>query len=63
MTDEPPSFDVLDEFSTEEELPDDPVTADDIHPFSVDDDDFEDTGDFAVAEWKTRPLGTSEFAP
>lgn len=52
MTDEPPSPDGPDEFPTEEELPDEPVTVDDIDPFNVDDDDFEDIDDFAAAEWK-----------
>jgi hypothetical protein len=52
MTDEPSSPDGPDEFPTEEELPDEPVTVDDIDPFTVDDDDFEDIDDFAVAEWK-----------
>ncbi|MFQ3319506.1 MAG: hypothetical protein ACI8UR_001903 [Natronomonas sp.] len=53
MTDEPPSTpDGPDEFPTEEELPDEPLTVDDIDPFDVDDDDFEDIDDFAAAEWK-----------
>jgi hypothetical protein len=52
MTDEPPSPDGPDEFPIEDELPDDPVTVDDIDPFTVDDDDFEDVNDFAAAEWK-----------
>jgi hypothetical protein len=41
-----------DEFPSEEEIPDEPVTVDDIDPFSVDDDDVEDIDDFAAAEWK-----------
>ena len=52
MTDEPPSPDGPDEFPTEEELPDEPVTVDDIDPFTVDDDDYEDVDDFAAAEWE-----------
>jgi len=52
MTDDPPSPDGPDEFPTEEELPDEPVTVDDIDPFTVDDDAFEDIDDFAAAEWK-----------
>ncbi|SFR34394.1 winged helix-turn-helix domain-containing protein [Halorubrum sodomense] len=52
MTDEPPSPDGPDEFPTEAELPDDPVTAVDIDPFAVDDDDFESIDAFATAEWK-----------
>ena len=54
MTDEPPSPDGPDEFPTEEELPNDPVTVDDIDPFTVDDDDFKDINDFAAAEWKNE---------
>ncbi len=49
-----PSPDGPDEFPSEEEIPDEPVTVDDIDPFSVDDDDFEDIDDFAAAEWKTQ---------
>ena len=51
MTDDP-SLDGPDEFPSEEELPDEPVTVDDIDPFSVDDDDFDSIDDFAAAEWK-----------
>ena len=54
MTDEPPSPDGPNEFPTEEELPDEPVTVDDIDPFTVDDDEFEDIDDFAAAEWKNE---------
>mgnify|MGYP000695882288 CR=1 FL=1 len=53
MTDEP-SPDGPDEFPSAEEIPDEAVTVDDIDPFSVDDDDFEDIDDFAAAEWKTQ---------
>ncbi len=49
-----PSPDGPDEFPSEEELPDEPVTVDDIDPFSVDDDDFEAIDDFAAAEWKDQ---------
>jgi len=49
-----PSPDGPDEFPSEEELPDEPVTVDDIDPFSVDDDDFENIDDFAAAEWKNQ---------
>lgn len=52
MSDEPPPPDGPDEFPTEEELPDEPVTVDDIDPFTVDDGDFEDVDSFAAAEWK-----------
>jgi len=54
MTGEPQSPDGPDEFPTEEELPDDPVTVADIDPFTVDDDDFEDINDFAATEWKSE---------
>jgi len=54
MTDEPPSPDGPDEFPTEAELPDEPITVDDIDPFTVDDDDFEDIDEFAGAEWKNQ---------
>ena len=54
MTNEPPSPDGFDEFPTEEELPDKPVTVDGIDPFTVDDDDFEDIDDFVAAEWKNE---------
>ena len=49
-----PSPDGPDEFPAEEELPDEPVTVDDIDPFSVDDNDYEDIDDFAAAEWKNQ---------
>jgi len=47
-----PSPDGPDEFPSKEEIPDEPVTVDDIDPFSVDDDEFEDIDDFAATEWK-----------
>ncbi len=53
MTDDS-SPDGPDEFPSEEEIPDEPVTVDDIDPFSVDDDDFADIDDFAAAEWKKQ---------
>ena len=49
-----PSPDGPDEFPSKEEIPDEPVTVDDIDPFSVDDDDFEDIDDFAAAEWENQ---------
>ncbi len=49
-----PSLDGPDEFPSEEEIPDEPVTVDDIDPFGVVDDDFEAIDDFAAAEWKTQ---------
>ncbi|GGI96084.1 hypothetical protein GCM10008995_02650 [Halobellus salinus] len=52
MTGEPAAPDGPDEFPTEADLPDEPVTVDDIDPFTVDDDDFADIDDFAAAEWK-----------
>jgi len=48
-----PSPDGPDEFPSGEEIPDEPVTVDDIDPFSVDD-DFEDIDDFAATEWKNQ---------
>jgi len=56
MTGEPPSPDGPDEFPTEEELPDEPVTVDDIDPFTVDDDEFKNINDFAAAEWKNETI-------
>ena len=53
MTDEP-SPEGPDEFPSKEEIPDEPETVDDVDPFSIDDDDFEDINDFAAAEWKTQ---------
>ena len=53
MTDEP-SPKGPDEFPSKEEIPDEPETVDDVDPFSIDDDDFEDIDDFAAAEWKTQ---------
>jgi len=54
MTDESLSPDGPEEFPIEDELPDNPVTVDDIDPFTVADDDFEDINDFAAAEWKNE---------
>jgi len=54
MTDEPKSPDGPDEFPTDAELPEETVTVDDISPFTVDDDDFEDIDEFAAAEWKNE---------
>ncbi len=54
MIDDPPSPDGPEEFPTEAELPDEAVTAEDIDPFTVDDDGFEDINDFAAAEWKNE---------
>lgn len=48
MTDELSSPDGSDEFPSEEELPDDPVTVGDVDLFTVDDDDF------AIAKWKSQ---------
>lgn len=54
MTDESPTPDENDppEFPTEEELPEEPITVDDVSPFTVDTDEFEDVNDLATAEWK-----------
>jgi DNA-binding Lrp family transcriptional regulator len=51
MTDEPPSPDGPDEYPSDDELPAEAVTVDDIDPFAVDDGDFETLDDFAAAEW------------
>lgn len=48
MTDEP------DEYPTEDELPDEPPTVDDIDPFTVDEDNFEDIAEFAAAEMENQ---------
>ncbi|WP_436902594.1 winged helix-turn-helix domain-containing protein [Halovenus halobia] len=54
MTNDPPPPDGPDEFPAGEELPDEPVTVDDIDPFTVDDDSFENIDDFAAAEWQSE---------
>lgn len=54
MPDKPLPPDGPDEFPTEAELPNDPVTVADIDPFAVADDGFEDIDDFAAAEWKNE---------
>ena len=54
MTEETTYPDEPDEFPIEEELPDEPVTVDDIDPFTVADDDCEHIDEFAAAEWKSK---------
>lgn len=54
MPDEQQSQNGPDEFPTEEEIPDEPLTSDDLDPFIVDDGSFDDINEFAVAEWKKR---------
>jgi len=54
MTEETTYPDEPDEFPIEEELPDEPVTVDDIDPFTVADADFEHIDEFAAAEWKSE---------
>lgn len=49
-----PSSNNPDKYPSEEEIPDDPVAVDDIDPFKVDDEDFEDIDDFSAAEWKNQ---------
>jgi len=49
-----PSPDGPTEFPSEAEIPDEPMTVDDIDPFSVADDDFADIDDFAAGEWKNQ---------
>ena len=51
MTDDP-SPGGPNEFPSEEEIPDEPMTVDDVDPFSVDAGEFENVDDFAAAEWK-----------
>lgn len=54
MTEEPPTPDENGptEFPTEEELPEEPMTVDDISPFTVDTDELTDINEFATTEWK-----------
>lgn len=40
------------EFPTEEELPENPMTVEDLDPFSVDPDEVTDINELAAAEWK-----------
>lgn len=42
------------EFPSEDEIPDEPLTVDEIEPFSVDNDDFDNINDFSAAEWKNQ---------
>jgi hypothetical protein len=42
------------EYPSEEEIPDEPITVDDIEPFSVNDDNFEDIDDFSGTVWKNQ---------
>jgi hypothetical protein len=48
-----PYADDPEEYPTDEEIPDEPVTVDDIDPFKVDK-DFENINDFSAAEWKKQ---------
>lgn len=41
------------EFPSEDEIPDEPLTVDEIEPFSVDD-NFDDINEFSAAEWKKQ---------
>lgn len=45
------AYNMTDEYPTDEELPDNPVSADELNPFSVDEDNFDDINEFATAEW------------
>lgn len=45
-----PKQDGSTDFPTEDDLPDDPLTPEDIDPFSVDTSDFDDINDFVAAE-------------
>lgn len=42
---------MTDDYPTGDELPDDPITADDLDPFVIDGGDFESIDEFAVAEF------------
>lgn len=53
MTDGP------DEYPDENELPDEPLTAEDIDPFTVGADDFDDVNEFAAAEWRSTTTAES----
>lgn len=53
MTDGP------DEYPAESELPDKPLTAEDIDPFTIDADDFDDINEFAAAEWQATTTAES----
>lgn len=54
MCEETPSPDGPDEFPTEEELPNEPISVDDIDPFIIGEEGFEDIDEFAAAEWQSQ---------
>jgi hypothetical protein len=53
MTDDQ-SIDEPEVFPSDEEIPDEPLNVNDIDPFSVNDDNFEDIDSFSAAEWKEQ---------
>lgn len=45
---------VPDEYPSDNEIPDDPVNVDDIDPFTVNCENFENIDEFSAAEWKEQ---------
>lgn len=41
-------------FPSKDEIPDEPLKADEINPFNVDGDNFECMNEFTAAEWKSQ---------
>lgn len=42
------------EYPSKKEIPDETISVEDIDPFSVDNDDFDNINDFSAAEWKNQ---------
>lgn len=42
------------EFPSDDEIPENPLKADDIDPFNIDDENVEDIDEFTAAEWKSQ---------
>lgn len=42
------------EYPSKKEIPDETISVEDIDPFSVDNDDFDNINDFSAAEWKKQ---------
>ena len=42
------------EYPSKEEIPDENISIEDIDPFSVDNDDFDNINEFSAAEWKNQ---------
>lgn len=49
-----PSSRVPNEYPSDDEIPDDPVNVDDIDPFTVNCENFENIDEFSAAEWKEQ---------